>query len=340
MFWDLLRRVGITRATIARLTGRTRIDKDQIALLKTMRRDNQSSNSPYRATQLWTRFNRQFDDWFYWEGIGEVERQAMNELFSGTFPGNAKLLEYASWLLYQNLRARDKLHLLTSIPATVNHSSGMAFEFEGNWVSFDLLLSLDNLYSISEADSRILTDPVAVVDLGAGWGRLGYVLKRVNPKCAYIICDLPESLLVSSSYLPRIMPHEIFYPYLENRGCKVFTREMLRREGGVRFLGAQDLDRFEDKSIDFFINIASFQEITLAQVDEYFEIIDRKLSGTFYTLQRWGELGRSAQSTPAARDEGLFRSLNDYPFRPAWSNHYIRTVPWSSLYFEAAFSIR
>ena len=49
----------------------------------------------------------------------------------------------------------------------------------------------------------IATKPLVVLDLGSGWGRMGYILKKLNPSICYIACDLPESLVVSSSYLPK-----------------------------------------------------------------------------------------------------------------------------------------
>jgi putative sugar O-methyltransferase len=331
LFWRFLRMVGISQKTVAKVIGRNRFSRDQASLLDLMRRDNEVAGFPFTATEHWRRLNRQFEDWFYWEGIGDLEQQTYNQLFSSPRPGHPKLLRYACWLLYQHLKMHDHFDILSEVSATVNPLSGLAFEFSGKLISWDLLISVDTLYSISEVDDSILTQPVIVVDLGAGWGRIGYVLKSVNPNLVYVICDLPETLMISSTYLPRVLPCETFCTYLQNREIREFTREVLF-EGGTRFLGPQDLERFSDKSIDFLINVASFQEMTPSQVDAYFNVIDRKVKGIFYTQQLW-----SGQTHKLHLGE--ISGFKDYPFRPTWQCHYVRNVTWSDLYFEACFSI-
>jgi putative sugar O-methyltransferase len=193
------------------------------------------------------------------------------------------------------------------------------------------LVSIDTLYSISEVKESVLTDPVVVVDLGAGWGRLGYVFKLANPNCTYVICDLPEALMVSSSYLPSLLPQETVYSYAENRKVREFSRSMLL-EPAIRFCGAHHFGNFQEKSIDILINVSSFQEMTQLQVDQYFEVIDQKVHGTFYTQQLW-----DSQTHNNMRD--VISGFGSYPFRAHWSRHYARNTSWSDLYFEAAYSV-
>ena len=150
-----------------------------------MRRDNAASHDPYRATEFWVRENRSFDDLFQIEGIQDVESQEINLRFSGHAP--SRLLQYSAWMLYKDIKARDRLGLLRKIPARVSAESGLRYEFEGNRVSWDYLISVDTLYAIAEAFEGLWTEPVVVVDLGSGWGRIGYVLKSVNPRCTYVL---------------------------------------------------------------------------------------------------------------------------------------------------------
>lgn len=329
--WEFLHSVGVTRKRAARLLGRTRIPPEQIALLKEMREANQASGSPFRASDIWIQLGKKFDDWFWWEGIGDVESQEMNGFFSSPRLGEHKLLRYVCWMFYHSLKARDKYGLLPRVPATADPKSGLAFEFEGHCISWDLLISIDTLYSLIEANPAILTDPVVLVDLGAGWGRMGYVLKKVNPNCTYVVCDLPEALLVSSTYLPKLLPHEVIHRFSQNRSVRQFDRETLRR-GGVFFLGAQDLERFADKSVDFFISIASFQEMTPQQVNEYFGLIDRKVSGVFFTQQL-------SESKTHHYQVGEISGYDAYPFRPNWQKLYLRSATFSDLYFETAYKV-
>ena len=71
-------------------------------------------------------------------------------------------------------------------------------------LSLDLLFSIDDFYNLYEINPKIAHEPIVVAELGAGWGRLGYVLRKVNPRATYIVFDLPEVLLISQTYLPTL----------------------------------------------------------------------------------------------------------------------------------------
>ncbi len=329
--WSSLKSVGLTKKRMAQLLGRTRLSAEQIAALDEMREANRASHSPFCATEIWIQLIKRFDDWFWWEGIEDFESQEMNAFFSSPLPGDHKLLRYACWMFYQALKARDKFDLLSRIPVTASPESGLAFEFEGRLVSWDLLISIDTMNSLIEADPAVLTDPVIFVDLGAGWGRMGYVLKKANPNCAYVICDLPEALLVSSTYLPKLLPNERFHSFSESRSIREFSRANFEN-GGVFFLGAQDLERFSDDTVDFLISIASFQEMTLKQVNEYFDLIDRKIDGVFFTQQLFKARTHNCQLNEIS-------GYDAYPFRPNWKRKYLRPATFSDLYFETAYQV-
>jgi hypothetical protein len=147
-----------------------------------------------------------------------------------------------------------------------------------------------------------------------------------------VICDLPEVLLVTSRYLPRVLPDEKFYDYEHTRLIPRLTRERFLAGPGVWFLAAQHLERFDDKAADVFASVASFQEMTRDQVDAYFRVIDRKTGGIFYTLQL-----RSASTH--GLHLGEIEALDEYPFRSHWQQSMLRSPAWSDLYFETVFRI-
>ena len=100
-----------------------------------------------------------------------------------------------------------------------------------------------------------------MLDLGAGWGRIGHTLMRVNPRVTYVCADLPETLIISQSYLPTTLDNVTSRAYREN------LKRIDLSEPGLRFIGSHDLPRIPEKSIDVFINIASFQEMKNDQVE-------------------------------------------------------------------------
>ena len=212
------------------------------SLLTRMREDNALAAEPFRATEYWTDLNRRFDGWLRNEGIKNVEKQAYNTLFSSPDRRSGKYHYYALHLLYRAVKSKDNRGVLDRVSSSPTPK--MSVEFDGHRVSWDLLISIDTLYSLGELDERVWSDPVVLADLGAGWGRIGHVAKAVNPQLAYVVLDLPESLLIASSLLPRMLPEEHFLAYEENRAVTTFTREDLLAAGGVRFCGTQDLARF------------------------------------------------------------------------------------------------
>jgi len=331
MCWKLLKMFGLTPKIIAKSIGKNKISKEDILILETMKADNLKSDIPFKATDIWTDIGNMFEDWFYWEGINNVEEQKMNGWFSSPFPGNPKLLRYACWMLYQNIKSKDKYGILEKVESGSNTESGYSFKFEGKNISWDILISLDTLYAISEVDNSIFTDSVIVVDIGAGWGRIGYVLKIANPKAKYVILDLPQALIVSSIYLPKRLPNESFLTYEKSKAITNLNKKNLNSYGGA-FLGSFSLDNFDDKSIDFVINVASFQEMTDEQVNLYFDKIDKKLNGVFYTQQLW-------KSNTHNYNLGEISDYAKFPFKPHWVKKTLKNATWSDLYFETMYRV-
>lgn len=193
-----LLKIGIHPRSLADMLGCNELSPNLAADLAIMRADNLAAPQPFRASPIWTSLARQFDIWLSFEGIKDVEYQKMNGFFASPLPDNPKLLRYACYMLYQSLKARDKYKVLATVNSTADKpDSGIVFEFDGHMFSWDYLISVDSFYAICEVDPRIATDDIVVGDLGAGWGRIGHILKSVNPRLKYVVFDLPEVLLVS-----------------------------------------------------------------------------------------------------------------------------------------------
>lgn len=314
-----------------RWMGESRLSKSQINLLKRMRQDNFEAGLPFRASAMWSELSYEFDKIMQVEGISIPEAQLYNTMFSQSLPTSPRYYRYALWMLYCNIKQKDKFDILGQVEATVDENTGLAYVFEGKRVSWDLLISIDTLYALNEVYPALLRESVVVADLGAGWGRIGYVLKKVNPKATYIIFDLPEPLLISMTGLPKLLPNEQFFSYLDIQKMPKIPKSSLM-QGALWFCGSQDLLRCEDQAIDVFINIASFQEMTKEQVMNYFSIIDRKVKGIFYTQQYWVHHDLHAKYE-------VINGFPDYPIPSNWSKLYVRTPTFSERYFEAAFSI-
>jgi putative sugar O-methyltransferase len=252
-------------------------------------------------------------------GTDNIEASVVNHWFSAQQPGHPKYYQYACWMLYQHLKQRDAHNIVDRVSPS---SDSVAVDLDGRLMSWDMLISIHAVLGMAEIDNRILTEPLSVLDLGAGWGRIGYVLKTLNPSLTYIACDIPVSLLVAESYLPTVLPDEPVHGYMDSRWDS-FDHDRLIKDGGIRFCGSHDLPRFEPGAIDMFVNVASFQEMTMEQVELYMNEIGR-LSGALYHMQR------------LAGDE-LVRE--NYPYPPKWEKVFDRSIMHMPRYFEAGYLV-
>jgi len=173
----------------------------------------------------------------------------------------------------------------------------------------------------------VLDEPVVVADLGSGWGRIGHVLALANPQAVYCALDLPESLVIASAELPRRLPGRRVVGYDDTREVERFARaELLDGGGALRFHGPQDLARFEPGSIDVLLNVASFQEMTRAQVSAYLELVGGAARAV-YLQERW--------RAPGIAD--AVGGWEEYDVPAGWTRRFLRDVAFSADFFEAGF---
>lgn len=288
------------------------LTEEQSKLLAQMRTDNQASDPPFRTLGHWEKVGNIFDGWFNEIGLsGDIINQPYNYHFAGLpcpedrqvmhhwikYMGGSEtkpkdVAEEATRILHAKIVELDELNVLGSIMSSP---------------TWGILTAIEILYSI-QAHVPILTEPLTLVDLGAGWGRIGYVLRSFNKSARYIAYDLPESLLISLTCLPAMIG-EAAHPYSH-----------LSDESGAYFLAAHKLLELPDKSADVFINVASFQEMRHHYINAYLDIIDKKAK-TLYSMNREG------------------RASPDRLCKDGWEKLFARHTLWSNIYYEAMFRL-
>ena len=228
------------------------------------------------------------------------------------------------WLLAERL---DTQRLLRQIQEP-DFGSPFPLMFRDRLISQDLANSMMELYSITEGSALSADDRFTVCELGAGYGRNAYVFMHVFPKCKYIIVDIPPALFVSQEYLAKVLPDKIIMRFRPFSSFSEVNKEFM--EADIAFLLPHQAEQLANKSIDFFVNISSLHEMTMAQIDAYFALIHRVTRGRFYTKQ-W----KTFENT---RD-GITIKESDYPYRQTWSRLYTRTPPSHPLFFESLFQV-
>ncbi|MBI2828463.1 MAG: putative sugar O-methyltransferase [Acidobacteria bacterium] len=119
-----------------------------------------------------------------------------------------------------------------------------------------------------------------VLEIGAGWGGFAYQVKTLFPRVSYLVIDFPELFLFSATYLHTVFP----------QARVVFADNASDPSGwrGADFVfvpnTAASCVRHVTPSVT--VNIASFQEMTSAQVEEYAKLASDAGSRLLYSLNR------------------------------------------------------
>ena len=119
-----------------------------------------------------------------------------------------------------------------------------------------------------------------ILEIGGGYGALAFALRRIFPTSAYMICDLPESLMFSGLYLTlceqdetrMVLPDEVLTPHLDTPGVSLLPNYRLHAL----------LE--QNASFDLVINTLSMSEMSAHQVGVYAAAIARMTgtSGLFF----------------------------------------------------------
>jgi SAM-dependent methyltransferase len=207
----------------------------------------------------------------------------------------ARLNAYALYcgLLWQYAETVDTLNGLRTEEPTLGNP--MPIRLGSRLISQDLAMASLSLNLIAKfvpqhSSRRIL-------EIGAGYGRIAYLMRSLFPVTQYVIVDIPPTLAVSQNYIAAIFGED---------SVERFSRTpTLSRT--FNFLLPHQIAVLPDNHFDLAINFSSFDEMPSQTVLSYLRLVDRVCSGHFY-------LGGYAH--PA--HEGDFLGLDEFPYSPEW----------------------
>jgi len=230
-------------------------------------------------------------------------------------------------MLYEFVAANDPAGLLRALEEP-ELGNPFSIRHRDRWISQDLCNSVQEFYAAGGGDLPA-DEPCDVAELGAGYGRVGYVFLQALPKATYTVVDIPPALNVSQEYLSRVFPDERVF------GFRPFARyEDVRDEfegARIRFLAAHQLELVPAKTFDRFLTISSLHEMSRPQIENYLAQIDRVCRGRFYTKQ-WRVSQTSVTGHVIREDE--------YPIPASWHEVYRRRHPVQRMFFEALYDVR
>lgn len=290
--------------------------------------------------------------YFNWNILGIVRHQLFPvfrywltnrnwSVFSAKFPkyrdplyGNIKNFNPISALIYRVYVAmlshfvskEDSLLLLTKIEEP-QAGNPFSIDYNGHYVSQDLCNSIHEFYragGVEAEDGR----PWNVAELGAGYGRLGYVFLKALPASTYCVIDIPPALNLSQEYLSTVFPKEKIFRYRRFQNFEDVREEF--ESTRIRFLAAHQIELLPAKEFDLILNISSLHEMTSEQITNYLNQIDRICRGKFYTKQ-W-RLSR-------AKANGFVINEFEYPIPASWKCLYHKQHPIQRMFFEALYDV-
>ena len=188
------------------------------------------------------------------------------------------------------------------------------------------LLSLCSLYRALPAGDGLY------LEVGAGSGNLPSLVMHYFPHKRVVIVDLPETLLLSASYLASLFPDRRF----------ALPHEAARQgidEADCVFLTPDQLDLIPDSGVDFASNVHSFQEMTQAQIRVYFELFSRVVApgGQLLVVNRDEKVPVEGDLLGDVPPPNRF---DDYPWPEDWEVRYSEQAHLHSLVLPNAVMIR
>src|SRR5262245_33239723 len=105
-----------------------------------------------------------------------------------------------------------------------------------------------------------------LADLGAGYGRLGYLAITLI-SCRYWVIDIPPALAVAEWYLSRCFPRRRIFRWRPFTTWDSVTDEVAQAD--IAFFTVDQLALFPSRSVDVFASISTIHEMTPDQIDAY-----------------------------------------------------------------------
>ena len=181
---------------------------------------------------------------------------------------------------YSHLRALDKLNLFVPESPLLG---GFGYVSDDGLINVDTLKFYEVLIGMQIAavlpsfDSKF-----SVLEIGSGWGGFAYGFKKKFPLANYIIVDLPHTMLFSAVNMLVSYPKASFLFY----GDDDFDTRLDSHDYDFCFIPNYAFNSIKIPSLDLGVNIASFQEMSQSQVDNYLSALSLSGCKNFYSLNR------------------------------------------------------
>ena len=227
-------------------------------------------------------------------------------------------------LMYEYALRRDRSGLLTALDEpTLGNPIGV--RRSGRLISQDLVNSVRERNSIIGAMEASTDTHFTLGELGAGYGRLGYVL-LTTAKCRYFVFDIPPALYISQWYLTTLFPKRRAFRFRRFDTFKEIESELSQSD--LAFFTPNQLTKFPAGYFDVFANISSIHEMRRDQISHYMEFMGRTTKSKLYLKQ---------QKDYVNPVDDLVIGRNDYPVPVGWAPSHERFDLINPGFFERVY---
>ena len=194
----------------------------------------------------------------------------------------------------------------------------------GKLVSQDLATSSREFNAIMDAISRKrpAESPLAIAELGAGYGRLAHVFLEMTP-CRYFIFDIPPALHASQWYLTNLLPSRKVFRFRRFEKFSEIERELEHAQIG--FFTANQIAKFPNGYFDLSLSVSSLHEMRFEQIENYLSELTR-IARDFLYIKQYHRYPNAYDKIVVERDA--------YKVPPDWETVFERTEPVYTDFFE------
>jgi putative sugar O-methyltransferase len=224
-------------------------------------------------------------------------------------------------LLWDQARHEDVLGLLERVeepevgdPLRIHH--------RGRVISQDLANSVREANRLLPHLPSGSTNRPIVAELGAGYGRLGFVLVRALSS-RYWVFDIPPALFIAEWYLQNVLPGRRIFTFRPFDDFEAVRAEL--EAADVAFFTANQIALLPDASVDAFVNISSLHEMRQPQIDHYLHHMARTARHVIY-LKQWTEFKNLADDVRITRES--------YRLPPDWRSVHDAVDSVQDRFFE------
>lgn len=240
------------------------------------------------------------------------------------FPSSLDLVLYRILvtLCWRKARAIDKLNLCDRL-VEPEFGNPIRVLIGGKLISQDLATAIAEVNCFMPWLSETVEDPIDLLEIGAGYGRLAHAILQTRHVRRYVIVDIPPALQICARYLSRLMPH------LHVFNARAFERwEDVSQEvnaSDLVFLFPHQFPLLPSGYVDAALAVSSLHEMRLSQANSYLAEMGRVSRQLIYSKQYWRYVNPY---------DDIVLEQKQYDCPPSFSSVHLENDPLNPVFFE------